>query len=448
MENELFTTEKIPKIYIRMCLPLMMSMIVTLIYNLADTYFVAQTADTDLVAGVSLGAPVFTLLMAFGNIFGQGGASLVSRQLGKGDKNAVRHVSAFCFYITILLGAIAAVFMLLLRDPILSLLGAAEGTWEHASAYYTCLAIGAPAIMLSFIHSNLLRSEGLSKESLIGTVGGALINIVLDPILISGLQMGAKGAAIATVIGYLCADVFFVIIVHRRSRLFSMKPSEMNIPGNSLIQILGIGIPAAIVNVMQSVSVVMVNQFLLPYGSDRIAAMGIVLKVNLIATLILTGFTFGAQPMFGYYYGSGDHRRFQELSSFCMKFVGPLSLLLTAVLFPAAGILLRFFMDNDQIVSNGTLMLRCQVITMFFVGMIMLITIMFQSTGKIAASFILSVSRQGIVFFIVLLAAVRIGGYTGILAAQAIADAITFVIAASLYAMQLSPRMSRRIHHA
>ena len=321
MENEIFENEKVSKAYIRLSLPLVFSLVVTLIYNLADTFFVAQTNDTNIVAGGSLGMPVLTLLMALGNIFAQGGASLVSRLLGQNDRQAIRRASSFCFYITIFTGIVIAIVMLVFRVPVLYVIGTSEETFSHASDYYTYLAIGAPVTMLSFIHSNLLRSEGMSKESMIGTVLGALVNIVLDPIFISAIGWGAAGAAIATVIGYLCSDVYFMVIVAKKSNILSINPKEIRIPAKHVRQILIVGIPAAITNLMQSAGVVMMNQFLLPFGNDKIAAMGIVLKVSMIVLLLLTGFSFGGQPLFGYYYGSGDKKRLSELFSFCIRFI-------------------------------------------------------------------------------------------------------------------------------
>ena len=172
MENAIFEEKKVSKAYMKLSLPLVLSMTVSLIYNLADTFFVAQTQNTNIVAGVSLCAPLFTTLMALGNIFGQGGSSLISRLLGKNDTTATRRVSAFCFWGAILIGALMGFIMLLFRTPLLYVIGANEETFNFARDYYTWLAIGAPALVLSFIHSNLLRSEGMSKESMIGTMGG------------------------------------------------------------------------------------------------------------------------------------------------------------------------------------------------------------------------------------------------------------------------------------
>lgn len=441
MENQLFTEAKISKAYFRLSLPLVFSMVVTLIYNLADTYFVAQTNDTNIIAGVSLGAPVFTFFMALGNIFGQGGSSLISRLLGSQNKQQARHASSFCFYVTLILGIIIAIVMLIFRTPILYMIGADHETFYHASSYFTYLALGAPAIILSFIHSNLLRSEGLSKESMAGTIGGALINIILDPIFISGMNMGASGAAIATVLGYLFSDIFFALIVLKRSNNLSLHPKEIAIPFQHTTQILGVGIPAAIVNIMQSVSVILVNQFLLPFGNDKIAAMGIVLKINMIALLLITGFAFGGQPLFGYYYGAKDKKRLSQLFQFCIRFITILSAILTVFILLLAPLLMRCFISNESIINDGVVMLRWQAITIVFVGIILLMTIMFQSMGKMMGSFILSISRQGIIFLLVLIAAYSIAGYMGILVSQAIADTITAAIAFVLFYTQLKKEL-------
>ena len=160
MENELFEKTPVPKAYLKLAVPLVTSMIVTMVYNLADTFFISQTGDTDIIAAVSLCGPVFTMLMAFGNIFGQGGSSLISRKLGAKDAEGARRASAFCFYGALLVGAALGVLMLLLQGPALSLLGADDATRPHALPYYATLAVGAPFVVGSFIHSNLLRAEG------------------------------------------------------------------------------------------------------------------------------------------------------------------------------------------------------------------------------------------------------------------------------------------------
>ncbi len=437
MEKAVFNETKVSKAYLRLAIPLVFSMAVGLIYNLADTFFVAQTNDTNVVAGVSLGMPLFTALMAIGNVYAQGGSSLISRLLGKEDLQGVRHVSSFCFYGAIFTGAIIGIVLLVFRVPLLYVLGANEQTYRHASDYFLYLAIGAPVIVLTFIHSNLLRAEGMSKESMLGNVVGSLVNIVLDPIFISVLGWNAAGAALATVIGNLCTDLFFLAVVLKKSKILSVSLREVKIPLEHVGQILGIGVPAAIVNLMSSASSVVINQFLLPFGNEKIAAMGIAMKVSMIVLLLITGLAFGGQPLFGYYYGSGDRKRLSQLLSFCLKFISAVALGLSALVFVAAPLLMRSFMDNDAIVQAGTVMLRWQVSSMVFVGMVLLFTIIFQSSGKVLGSFLLSISRQGVVFLVVILIAYNLLGYYGVVMSQAIADLITAIFAATLFMKQL-----------
>ena len=433
-----FESRDIPRSYLTLAIPVVLSMVVTLIYNLADTFFVARTNSTVLVAGVSLGAPVFTALMAIGNIFGQGGSVLISRLIGQNDTDNAERTSSFCFYITFFLGIIIAFLMLLFRIPILGILGADSETFKYASDYYIPLAIGAPFIMLSFIHSNLLRSEGLSKESMIGTAGGAIGNIILDPIMISGLGWGASGAAIATVIGYIFSDAVFLVMVKRKSRILSVSIRKLKLSSSFIRQIVGIGIPAAIANMMQSFTAVMTNQYLLPYGNDKIAAMGIVLKVSMITLLILTGLAFGGQPLYGYYFGRGDKKRLSELFRFTLVFILSVAVVLTVLIIVLSPFLMGIFMDAENIIKDGAFMLRAQVITMPLVALVLLFTIIFQSAGKVAGSFVLSISRQGVIFLIVLVIGNIFTGYIGVVATQAVSDIITSLIAVILFRVQLS----------
>ena len=420
--------------YFKMTLPSVLGMVVTLIYNLADTYFIAQTNDTAMIAGVSVCAPVFTALMAFGNIYGQGGSSLISRLLGQNDRERTERVSSFCFYISIATGAVLAVLMLLFRVPMLHLLGASAEAYPHAEAYYTVLAIGAPLTVLRFIHSNLVRCEGMATESMIGSMLGTVLNIVLDPILISVLGWGATGAAVATIVGYLCSDVYFLWLLHRKSRCLSVKLSRCCVSAGELQQIMGVGVTAALSNLMQSLVVIVMNQFLLPYGNDKIAAMGIAKKVAMIAQMLLVGFAFGGVPIFGYLYGAGLRGMMKKLIRFCLCFMTALALLLTALVCLNATGWMKIFVEDAGIIATGAEMLRWQACTAAFACVVMLLTVLFQATGKIVPAFVLSLSRQGVVFLVVLVVCVKLFQYQGVLMAQAVADVLSAALALGLLA--------------
>lgn len=430
--DSFFDTKHLYRSYFKMAFPVVLGLVVSLVYNLADTFFIARTNDTNLIAGVSLCAPVFTALMAFGNIYGQGGSSLISRLLGKQDVEGVKRVSSFCFYIALATGVVLAVVMTVFHRPLLTLLGADADTMAHAFQYYIVLVICAPIIVLSFIHSNLVRCEGMSTQSMIGTVLGTVVNIILDPILISVAGMGAMGAAIATVIGYLCSVLYFLWLLHKKSRCLSVNLALCRVSGEELRQILGVGVTAALSNLMQSLCAIVVNQFLLPYGNDKIAAMGIVLKVNMIAQLVLTGFAFGGVPLFGYLYGAQLRAEMKKLVRFCLGFLSALSLVLTVVLCLFASPLMGAFVKDADMIATGAEMLRWQAVSTVFAGIVLLLTVLFQAVGKVGPSFVLSISRQGVVFVVALLVCVRLFAYNGVLMGQAAADVVSALIALGL----------------
>ena len=243
--------------------------------------------------------------------------------------------------------------------------------------------------------------------------------------------MGAAGAAIATVIGYVCSDAFLLAVVLVRSRVLSVRP-VLKTESVFLKDILSIGITAAITNIASSVCTILVNQKLLPFGDDRIAAMGIVLRVTMIVQMILVGFSFGGVPLFGFLSGAGEKDKIRRLLRFCLLFLGILSLTMTALVFFTAGPLLRLITPDEELVATGIPMLRWQVAGSVFAGIVMLSTCLCQASGKALPALILSLSRQGVVFFIVLLAGSALFGYQGILAAQCSADVLSAALAVCL----------------
>ena len=443
MENELFEKTKVSKAYMTLALPVVLGMVVSLIYNMVDTFFIARTGNTALIAGVSLGTPIFTLMIALGDIFGVGGSSVISRLFGKKEYEDGRRISVFCFYAAIAVGIAVSIILLAAKQPILGLLGCDETTWQYAGDYYQWIALGAPFIILQLTPNNLLRTEGFAKASMIGTMLGAVVNIILDPIFIYTLGMGAAGAAIATVIGNICGDIFYVIFMIKKCRYLSVDFRKLKMTGAEVLAVLAIGIPASVTNLMQSLGIVMVNLFLLPYGNDAVAAMGIALKIVMIAVMILVAFAFGGQPLIGYNYGAGNMSRLKALLKFAYSFLGILALVMTAVRIACARPLMGFFSTDTGIVDLGTGILRVQLLSTVCVSVVLVTTCTFQSAGKALGALLLSVSRQGVMLAITLFAGSGLAGYHGVIAAQAFADLLTAVLAVVL-AVILLPELRGR----
>lgn len=432
MENDLFEETPVPKAYIKLALPVVLSMVVSLVYNMVDTYFIALTGVQELVAGVSLAVPIFTMMVAFGDIFGLGGSSAISRLFGEKKEEEAKRVSAFCIWAAIIFGICVTMILLLFRGQILEGLGADELTRQYASAYYTWIVIGAVFIIFGLVPSNILRTEGLATEAMIGSVLGSVVNIILDPVFIFVLKQGAAGAAIATVLGNVITDIYYIYAIIKKAKRLSVSFSKAKISGNMIRNILAIGIPASITNLMQSFMVMMTNHFLLEYGNDKIAAMGIALKVNMITALILVGFAFGGQPLIGYNFGSGNRKRLKEILKFAYVFEVGLGLIFTIIMCVLAPAIIKIFMKDSDIIANGATMLRCQQLGMMFMAVTLVSTCVCQSVGNAVGAFALSISRQGVLYVIALLVLSNIMGYTGVLVSQACADVLTAIMAVGI----------------
>lgn len=429
MEQELFARAPIPRAYFKMALPVVLSMLVSLVYNMMDTWFIAQTQNTALVAGVSLCAPMFTLMVAMGDIFGLGGSSLISRLLGQGEEKRVRHVSAFCSYGAIVWGVLVGALMLIFRQPILHLLGASSDTMDSAMAYYSYLALGAPVIIFTLVPSNILRTEGMAVASMVGSITGTVVNIILDPIFIFGLNMGAGGAALATVLSNVVSAVLFIVLLVTKSQRLSVRPEDCSVQGTELREILVIGVPASITNLMQSFAMTLTNRFLLPYGTENVAALGIALKVNMIVMLIMVGFAFGAQPLLGYNYGANNRERLRDILKFDVLVQLVFSVVMTVVFLISAPQIIRIFMSDGGVIQAGSRILRCMVITMPLMGIILVCTTLFQAAGKAMPAFLLSISRQGVALLICMVVLSAVFGFYGVILAQAAADVVSVILA-------------------
>ena len=441
-KNALFEQMPVRKAFFKLALPVVLSMVVSLVYNMVDTYFIAKTGNAHLVAGVALGSPVFTLMIAVGDIFGLGGSSFISRLFGQKRDQDGKRLSVFCFYGALFTGVGITALLLLLRTPLLTMLGAQADTVQYARDYYTWIAVGAPFIILSFTPCNQLRTEGFANASMIGSVLGAVVNIVLDPVLIFGCKLGAAGAAIATVASQVVSAVLTVRCIHGSQGMpWHLQLKNIRIERSGLLrvsrrevgQVFAIGIPASITNIAQSFCVLITNRFLVPYGTDKVAAMGIALKVSMIAVLILIGFAFGVQPLIGYNYGAQNYRRLRQVLRFSYQFTIGLGLVLTVIVFAAAPLLIRLFMQDGSVYDLGVAMLRRLLLGTAFYAFTLVTTCVFQATGKAVGAFVLSISGQGVIYGLVIWALSSIWGYDGVIVTQPVADVLTCLLAVVLY---------------
>ena len=278
--TEIFRDAPVPKAVISNIVPSIVSMIMVLVYNLADTFFIGQTKDAYMVAAVSIVTPAFLLFMAVGMLFGIGGTSLISRMLGEGNSQKARNTSSFCFWTGLTIGVIAMVFIWLFAIPVCHAIGASSDTIGYASQYLNIVAVGIPFLIVSNSFSNIIRSEGKAQTAMMGMIIGNMANIILDPIMILGLHWNVAGAAIATVIGNIAAALFYLRHLLSKETMLSIHPKDYMAKNGIAAGVLAIGVPASLNNILMSTSNIITNNIMSQYGDMTVAGLGVESKYD------------------------------------------------------------------------------------------------------------------------------------------------------------------------
>lgn len=436
MNEDVFEKLPVPKAVLSMAVPTILGMLVSILYNLVDTFFIGQTGDPNQVAAISLSMPIFFTLMALGNIFGVGGSSLISRFLGAGERQRVRNVSAYCFWGCILIGAIFTIVALFYMEPLLKTIGTSKDTIGFTRDYLRFFFIGAIPVTVNFALGSIIRAEGAAKPAMIGMLIGTVINIILNPIMIMGLGLGVKGSAIATVIANIIALVYYInyfINKKKTHTVLSISPKDFMSKGGIAKEVLKIGIPSSIADFLMGISAMVFNIYLASYGDYPIAAMGISSRCFTLPILLQIGLALGLQPLVGYNFAAGNYPRMKACIRFASLFTFIMGTAITAVFLIFAPTIIRIFIDNAEVISLGTYFLRATVSICPVLGIYFIFTFSFQAMGKALPSLILAISRQGFVFIPAIIIGNSLFGLHGIVWAGPLADAISLIISVIMF---------------
>lgn len=424
----LFEESPVSKAVATMAIPTMISMLVVVIYNMADTFFIGQTGDPMQVAAVSLATPVFMVFMALGNLFGIGGSSAISRALGEKKLERARHISSFCCYGSIGLGIIVAAIFLIFMDGILKMIGASENTIEFAQDYLTYISFGGPFIMFGTAFGNILRGEGAAKESMIGNMIGTVTNIILDPLMILNMNMGIIGAAVATVIGNMAASAFYLIYFLRKKSSLSINIRDFQIGSQIASSVAAIGIPASLNNILMSCANIILNLALSGYGDTPVAAMGVASKSNMIVVLLQIGLCAGIQPLIGYNYGAKNKKRLLQVFRFTALVAIIMGTSLTVFMVFARKFLIQAFINDPEVIAYGMQMVIALQFSGPIIGILFLCINMIQGMGKAIPSLILTICRQGLIFIPCIFLLDTLFGLDGVIYAQPTADYASIIL--------------------
>ncbi|MGN0735825.1 MAG: MATE family efflux transporter [Anaerovoracaceae bacterium] len=431
MEN--FISMPVSRAVFKNALPAMAAMLMVLIYNLADTFFIGQTHDALQVAAVSLATPVFLIFMALGTLFGVGGTSVISRALGEGKNEYAGKVCSFCMWGCISTGIIMSALMLIFMDKILLLAGASSDTWEYAETYLTIVVLSGPFVLVSNCYSNVIRAEGQSVRAMTGQLLGNLINVILDPVMILLLDWNVAGAAIATVIGNVFGSCYYVYFFICGNSTLSINIKDFTFREGVMAGVLSIGVPAALGSVLMSVSQIIVNSRMSSYGDMSVAAIGVAMKIVIITGMICMGLGQGVQPLLGYCFGAGLRDRFKEVLRFSLIFALCLGAAMTVLCYVFTRQLVGAFLTDETAFSLAVSFARILLSTGFLFGVFYVLINALQAMGAATESLVINLSRQGIIFIPALFILEAAAGMNGIVWAQPVADVLSLILAALLY---------------
>ena len=395
----LFEETPIPKAVATLAVPTILSSLVMVLYNLADTYFVGMLNDPVQNAAVTLAAPVMLAFNAVNNLFGVGSSSMMSRALGRRDYDTVAKSSTFGFWCAILSGLAFSLLCILFKSPLLGLLGADATTRAATDAYmfWTVICGAAPAI-LNVVMAYMVRSEGAAMHASIGTMSGCFLNIILDPIFIMpwGLNMGAAGAGLATFLSNCFACLYFMVLLFvKRGRTYvCIDPRKLSFESSIVGGVCLVGIPAAIQNLLNVTGMTILNNFTSSYGANAVAAMGIAQKINQVPFYIANGLSQGIMPLISYNYASDNIKRMKHTLTFAAK-ISVTGLVLVSIAYSFfAGDLITMFMDNPEIVEMGSRFLRGFCLALPFLCVDFLAVGVFQASGLGRNALVFAILRK------------------------------------------------------
>ncbi len=420
----------IPKALLSLGLPTMTGMLINALYNLADAYFVGGLGTVQMGA-VTVAFPLGQVVVGLGLLFGNGAAAYLSRLLGRGDRDTANKVASTALYGGVFFGAVVILFSLIFLEPVLQRAGAIESVMPYAAAYARIYIVFSIFNVFNVTMNNIVSSEGAAKTAMCALMAGAVLNVALDPVFIYTLDLGVTGAAIATAISQMVSTLLYLCYILRKKSVFHFSIKACRFGKEVMPEILKIGIPTLIFQLLTSLSVAMINGAAKEYGSSALAAMGPVTKIMSMGTLIVFGFLKGFQPVAGFSYGAKKFDRLREAirtailwsTIFCVIFG-----LVTAA-FPGQ-IMSLFTKEDAEMIRAGSIALRANGLSFILFGFYTVYSFLFLVMGKAAEGCILGACRQGICFVPAILILPAVWELNGVLYAQPIADAASALIAA------------------
>lgn len=436
------TETKIPTLILRLALPTVLSMLITGIYNLADTYFVGQLNNTSASGAIGVVASLMAIIQALGFMLGHGAGSHISRSLGAKDADTATRYASTGFFTALLLGGILSVVGLFTLDGFMLLLGSTDTILPHASGYAFYILLAAPIMMSSLVMNNILRYEGKAFFAMIGLVFGGILNMILDPILIFSCGMGTAGAGLATAISQCVSFLLLLSAFLRKKTVSRFSLFRITKKPREFFGILAVGLPSFGRQGLAAIAGMLLNVAARGYGDAAVAAMSIVSRIFMFLMSVVLGIGQGFQPVAAFNYGAKKYRRVRDAALFTVAAATVAVVVFGAVCYLFAPELIRAFQNDEEVLSIALPAFRYQTIALIFEPVIVSCNMLYQSVGRAAIATPLAMCRQGIFFLPLILTLPSAFGIAGIQAAQPLADVLTFLVTLPFFIAFLS-RLSK-----
>lgn len=424
--------EPIKKAIAHLSIPMMIGMSAGTIYNVINAYFIGLVHDTAMLSAITLGLPIFTVLMAFGNMFGVGGGTFVTRLVAQNEVDRAKKVAGYTFYTSIIVGLLIAVFACLLMNPIVKLLGADSNTLNYTTQYSTTLFIGGFAVILNFALEQIVRSEGASKESMYGMFVSVVVSIILDILFILVLDLHVYGAALSMVIANIASSIYYIWYLNVKSENLKGFLHHFKISIKDQIEIYKIGVSELMQCAFLIVTTLLLNNFAMEYGDNVVASFGIALRIAQLPEFFTMGIVLGVMPLIAYNFSNKNISRLKEGIKYSSIFIISIAIVFAGIVYMFRGQVIQAFSDDPSVLSIGAYILVAMLVSALFNGMTTLFMTIYQASGEGMATGIMAIS-QGCLYIPMVIVLHYYFGLHGLVWSITITEVITCLIGVILY---------------
>lgn len=420
------------ELLVKLSLPAVVVILIMIIYNMADTFFIGQTNDPNKISAISICMPVFAVLSGLGTLFGIGGGTAISIALGEKNYDKIKHISTFCCFGALLVGIAFTILTLLFTEPICVFLGANEDTIDAAIIYLRIFAYAGPFIMFSGAYGNILRSDGEAALPMLANMSGTIANIILDALFILVFKWDVFGAALATVIGNIITVILVLVIIFRKKQVFIPDLRHMVFKKEIVVPVLTLGLPMTFSTVLNSVSSVIQNRLMIQHGSTCLAAQSVAGKFGMLISMLIMGVAMGIQPAISYNFGAKNYKRMYQVVRQTLIFNICLGITMATIIFLIKDAAIAAFIKNYEVISMGRIFVLASVVSGPIFAVNQLCQTFLQATGKATFAIITSLLDKGIIFIPVLFIMNHFFGAYGIAFSHCTTTAISVVFAVIL----------------